>query len=342
METRILLVDDHAVVRSGMRNAFREMEGVRIVGEADTGVGIEREIEQTGANCLLIDVTMPNFDPIVSVRGIRRLYPELKILVVSAYDDNFYVQGLLNAGANGYHLKDQPLSDLRLAVERVMRGERWVTGRLLDKLLAPAAVVSNPDEPKLTERQSEILRLLQKGYDNQRIARTIGISVKTVENHLTRLYRVLGVQSRLEAANYGRALTQVDAVEPVVSIREKPLILIVDDNARFRGQLGKSVKRVAPGAVIMEAEGGDSAESLARKHDFQLIFVDVVLGNEDGISCVARLRPILPNARIILITAYPDREFHRRGLEAGASALLDKKNLDSTVLAQILQDTINR
>ena len=119
-------------------------------------------------------------------------------------------------------------------------------------------------------------------------------------------------------------------------------MLIVDDNGRFRGQLRKSVERVAPGAVIFEAEGVDSAESLTRQNNFQLIFVDVVLGNEDGISCVARLRPILPSARIILITAYPDREFHRRGLDAGASALLDKKNLDSTVLAQILQDTIDR
>jgi DNA-binding NarL/FixJ family response regulator len=119
--------------------------------------------------------------------------------VVSAYDDDVYVQGLLGVGVNGYHLKDQPLSDLRLAVQRVLAGERWVSSPLIDKLIS----YGEPCAPALTltTRQREILELLQEGLDNQSIARNTGLSVKTIENHLTRIYRQLNVQSRLEAVH---------------------------------------------------------------------------------------------------------------------------------------------
>src|SRR4029079_17627046 len=101
---------------------------------------------------------------------------------------------------DGYHLKDQPLSDLRLAVQRVVAGERWVCSPLVEKLLHYHSA-AQPAQP-LTARQRDILRCLQEGLDNQAIARRTGLSIKTVENHLTRLYRQINVQSRLEAFNY--------------------------------------------------------------------------------------------------------------------------------------------
>jgi DNA-binding NarL/FixJ family response regulator len=143
---------------------------------------------------------MPDFEPISAVQRIRARYPDLKILIVSAYDDDVYVHGLLSAGAHGYHLKNQPLSDLRLAVERVLAGERWVSSPLVEKLLRPYETARSV--VTLTARQREILRYLQEGLDNSAIAHRTGLSVKTVENHLTHLYRQLNVQSRLEAVNY--------------------------------------------------------------------------------------------------------------------------------------------
>src|SRR4051812_8651953 len=109
---RVVLADDHAVVRSGIANALREVDNLAIVGEAGDGSTLLRILEETAADLLVTDVTMPQFEPIITTRQIRARYPELKILVVSAYDDDVYVQGLLGAGVNGYHLKDQPLSDL--------------------------------------------------------------------------------------------------------------------------------------------------------------------------------------------------------------------------------------
>lgn len=360
-EIKILLVDDHAVVRAGLRKALEDVPAITVVGEAENGVNIDEAILACEPNCLLIDVTMPHFDPIPAIKQIRREYPHLKILVVSAYDDDVYVQGLLSAGVNGYHMKDQPLSDLRLAVERVMSGQRWVTGRLLDKLLGGPPTADSgtstrsqlsPDRlPQLTKRQQGILLLLQKGYDNQRIANEIGISIKTVENHLTRLYRILGVQSRLEAANLAAqngGLTANTAVRiPPSSLNLTPIasnggaILIVDDNSRFRHQLRRTLHKIIPQAQISEAESTLSAIHAAQQADPQLVFVDVVLGNENGVDCTKQLRPLLSNGRIILMTAYPDREFRQKGIAAGASALLDKKDLDSTVLRGIIQDTLH-
>ena len=173
----------------------------------------------------------------------------MKILVVSAYDDDVYVQGLLGVGVDGYHLKDQSLNELQLAVQRVISGKKWVSSRLLDKL------VSFGDSPGLaasvlTSRQRDILQLLQQGLDNQNIARRMGLSVKTVEKHLTRLYRQIDVQSRLEAVNYVTQHPEILAVsrspsahaapvaEPSLAPPPEPIsMLLVDDNVRYRRQL---------------------------------------------------------------------------------------------------------
>src|SRR5690606_12326373 len=126
-------------------------------------------------------------DPIADIGRIRERYPQVKILVVSAYNDDVYVQGLLGVGVDGYHLKDQPLDDLRLAVQRVLQGEKWVSGRIVDQLVHIQR--DSPPQVQLTSRQVDLLRLLQKGLDNRSIASRLSLSVKTVENHLTRLYR---------------------------------------------------------------------------------------------------------------------------------------------------------
>lgn len=347
-EAFILLVDDHAIVRAGLRNALEELPNVTVIGEVEDGAGINTALAQLQPNCLLIDITMPNFEPMSAIRSIRLRYPNLKILVVSAYDDDIYVQGLLSIGVNGYHLKDQPLSDLRLALQQIMAGKRWVTGRLLDKLLNPTRAIPH-QLPTLTPRQQDILGLLQQGFDNQRIAGEIGISIKTVENHLTRLYRQLSVQSRLEAVNYLRdhpdVLQYRKRTRRPAAVRNKkvgsaenPLILLIDDNRRFRRQLHRMITKLAPFATIAEAENTATALRQAKRASPKLVFVDVVLGNEDGIQCTKQLKPYAN--RIILMSAYPDREFHRRGLEAGATAFLDKKDLDSAALYQIIQDTL--
>ncbi len=347
-EVKILLADDHAVVRAGIRNALEELPNLKVIGEVGDGLALFAALAQTQPDCLLIDVTMPDFEPIAAIRQIRASYPTMKILVVSAYDDDVYVQGLLGAGVNGYHLKDQSLSDLRLAVQRVLVGERWISSRLVDKLVNRTGVPAA--SPSLTTRQRDILRLLQQGLDNQTIARQMRLSVKTIENHLTRLYRQLNVQSRLEAVNYVMRHPEVLALsgqaavlvsEPVESpVKECVTMLLVDDNARYRRQLRRMVGKVCPHAMIYEAGNIKEALDLTRRVTPQLVLIDIILGEEDGIHCTRRVKALSPRSRIILISAYPDREFRRLGLEAGAVAFLDKKDLDAVTLRQVVDDMI--
>lgn len=346
--TRILLADDHAVVRAGIRNSLKELPNIEVVGEVGDGLALVNALEQLQPDCLLIDVTMPDFEPISAIRRIRARYPHLRILVVSAYDDDVYVQGLLSAGVDGYHLKDQSLSDLRLAVKRVVAGKRWISSSLLDKLLRPSQPATGL--PTLSERQRDILGLLIEGLDNRAIALRLGLSVKTIENHLTRLYRQLDVRSRLEAANFVREHPELVAVsgasvleknEPVEPPpREQVAILLVDDNRRYRGQLRRMIGKAYPPAMIYEAGNMGEALQLTQQISPWIAFVDVVLADEDGIVCTRRMKAKRPSSRIILISAYPDREFHRRGLEAGATAFLDKKDLDTASMRQIIEDTI--
>jgi DNA-binding NarL/FixJ family response regulator len=346
---RILLADDHAVVRAGIRKTIEEIPGIEVAAEVGNGPQVFLALEQEKIDCLLIDVTMPDFEAISAIRKILAIYPGLKILVVSAYDDDFYVQGLLGAGVNGYHMKDQPLNDLKLAVQRVLSGERWISSSLIGKLVNPAQ--GSPAMPSLTSRQRDLLRLLQQGYDNQTIAQDTGLSVKTIENHLTRLYRQLGVQSRLEAVNYILRYPQIlgipgqDAAMPggnaaLQDLQKSFAILVVDDNIRYRKQLQRMIGKLFPRATIYEAASIEGSLLLARSIDVQLALIDVVLGDEDGITCTRRIKAIRPLCRIILISAYPDREFHRQGLQSGAVAFLDKKDLDLAALRHLIDDVI--
>jgi DNA-binding NarL/FixJ family response regulator len=339
---RLLLADDHAVVRAGIANAIADLPGVEIVGEVGDGPAVFAALTTLAPDALLIDVTMPNFEPIGDIGTIRARYPELKILVVSAYDDDVYVQGLLGTGVNGYHLKDQPLSDLRLAVQRVLAGERWICSPLVAKLVR----LGEPAALTLTERQRELLACLQEGLDNLAIARRTDLSVKTVENHLTRLYRQLGVQSRLEAVRYIRQYPAVlgrAAVAHHARDGERQggrlRLLIVDDNQRYRAQLRRQVERAYPSAAVIEAENITAALSSGGQMP-QLALVDVVLGDESGIDCASRLHALYPALRIVLFSAYPDREFHRQGLQAGAVAFLDKKDLDAAALRELIDDVL--
>jgi len=345
---RIILADDHDLVRAGIRNALRDLPGLEVVAEVGNGAELSAALAGYPAELLIMDVNMPGFEPLAEMHKIRTRYPDLRILVVSAYDDDIYVQGMLSAGADGYHLKDQPLGDLKLAIERVLSGKRWLSSPLLDKLLTPTYPVSGV--PVLSKRQIDIAQCLTNGLGNREIALQLHLSVKTVENHLTRLYNQLHVTNRLEALAYiyehpELLALPVPAAQDASTIREPYVtaqthILIVDDNKRYRKQLSRLVSAAQKNARIYEAGSLQEAFVITAKIVPHIIFMDVVLGNEDGISCTRRLRSQIPSLRIVLISAYPDREFHRRGLEAGAVAFVDKKDLDTATLRQIIEDAV--
>lgn len=347
---RLILADDHDLVRAGIRNALKELAMIEIVCEVGDGADLMKALAEFEADFLILDVNMPGFEPLTEIHNICRRYPNLRILIVSAYDDYIYVQGLLSAGADGYHLKDQPLSDLKLAIERILSGERWLSSSLVEKLLQQKNEPQISKAP-LSKRQIEIAHCLAQGLSNREIGLRLHVSVKTVENHLTRLYTQLNVANRLEALAYlhdhpeflmhvGPVTQQDLTIFEDCLPDERTTLLIVDDNKRYRKQLGHLMEKAHPNSTIHEAGSLQETLSILSRIAPQVIFVDVVLGNEDGIRCTRRLRQEIPEARIVLISAYPDREFHRRGLEAGAAAFIDKKDLDIATLQQIINDAL--
>lgn len=347
--TRVILADDHEIVRAGLRNALLQLPNLEVMAEVGTGPALLEALVQHPIDLLIVDVAMPDFEPVSAVRQIKAQYPDLKVLVVSAHADESYVVGLLDMGVNGYHLKDQPLADLQLAVQRVLAGDRWISGPLVDRLLhRRSANALPPLVPQLTRRQRELLRLLAQGHDNRKIAQATGLSVKTIENHLTRLYRSLGVYSRSEALSYlirhpevlAATGQEVDAKAAESESSKKLSVLLVDDNPRYRQQLGRMIGKTYPATLLYEADDVAEAVRLAESAKPQLALIDVVLTDEDGIYCTRRVKAVSPATRIVLISAYPDREFHRLGLNAGAVAFLDKKDLDAAAVRQVIDDAL--
>lgn len=345
--TRVVLADDHAIVRAGLRNALLEVAGLEIADEVGSGPELFEALARQPIELLIVDIAMPDFEPVAAVRQIKARYPDLKVLVVSAHADEAYVVGLLDAGVDGYHLKDQPLADLQLAVQRVLSGDRWISGPLVERLLRRRSQTAAPVAP-LTRRQRELLRLLAQGHDNRTIAQQTGLSVKTVENHLTRLYRSLGVNSRSEVLSFLMRHPEVLASsggaedEPAGAAESgrSLAVLLVDDNPRYRQQLGRLIGKSYQAVRVFEADDVAEAVRLAENVKPQLALIDVVLTDEDGIYCARRVKAVSPATRIVLISAYPDREFHRLGLSAGAVAFLDKKDLDAAAVRQVVEDAL--
>jgi len=344
---RVLLADDHTVVRAGLRHALEVLPDLEIIGEVGNGPELMEALVRLNPDLLVLDASMPDFEPISAVQQIKAGRPTLKILIVSAYNEETYVVGLLKAGVDGYHMKDQPLADLQLAVQRILSGDRWISGVLIDRLTSRRSLHTSATVPWLTRRQRELLRLLSQGIDNRSIALTLNLSIKTVENHLTALYRVLGVDSRMKALNYALhhpellAMSNQDLVE-TESHPDGPdlTVLLVDDNTRYRQQLSRMIVKISPSSLIYEAENMAEALSLGEQIQPQLALIDVVLEEEDGIQCARRLRNVSPLTRMVLMSAYPDREFRRQALSAGAIAFLDKKDLDTASVRQVVEDAL--
>jgi len=344
--THIILADDHAVVRAGIRKIVDQIPHLEVVAEVGTGPLVFSSLEKKQVDLLLIDVTMPEFDPIQAIKQIKILYPALKILVISAYDDEFYVKGLLNAGVNGYHLKDQSLNDLKLAIIQVLKGEKWISSKLINTLSRNQ--VDKTQSLKLSKRQRDLLTSLRQGLDNKTIAKRYHLSIKTIENNLSSLYRKLNVQSRLEAVNYLTRHPKIIETSPefnnlenIITASEQESgynMLVVDDNTRYRNQLIRILGKLDPRATIFGASNIKHALDLIHSKKFKLAFIDVILDDENGIDCVEQIKKIQADIRIILISAYPDQEFHKEGIKAGAIAFLDKKNLGSSTLHHIVED----
>ena len=202
---RILIADDHAVVREGTRQILEQEPDMEVVAEAGDGEEAIRLSGSSKPNVAIIDIAMPKLDGIDATRQIKALYPAIGVLILSAYDDDQFVFSLLEAGAAGYLLKSIRGRELIDAVRAVYAGESVLHPAIARKVLNRFVPVSG--EPRgqqlseiLSEREMEVLKLATRGLGNQDIANELCLSLRTVQAHLGHIFNKLGVSSRTEAA----------------------------------------------------------------------------------------------------------------------------------------------
>ncbi len=206
---RLLIVDDHPVVRDGLRGMFSGDPNCEVVGEAGDGAQAVALAERLRPDVILMDLHMPGMDGVAAIRELVERGSQSRILVLTTYDQDSYVLPAIQAGANGYLLKDAPREELLKAVQAVAGGQTVlspsVAGRLVDHARAPSRAV-------LSQRELEILRLVAAGTTNREIAQALFISEATVKTHLLHIFEKLDVPDRAAAvsAAYQRGLLQAD------------------------------------------------------------------------------------------------------------------------------------
>jgi DNA-binding NarL/FixJ family response regulator len=200
---RVVLADDHAVVRKGIREFLEEEGDISVVAEAANGAQAVALVAEHRPDVAVLDIQMPGVTGIEATRRIKAEHPDVRVLILTAYDDDPYIFALLQAGASGYILKTADSADLVHAVRAVYRGESaldpTVTQKVVRQLATGHPLGAQSTVETLTDREVEVLRLAAKGLTNKAIGQGLGISDRTVQGHLANIYGKLNVSSRTEA-----------------------------------------------------------------------------------------------------------------------------------------------
>ncbi len=202
---RVLLADDHPLVRAGIRTVLTAEEDVALVGEATSGDEVQRLCQKLQPDVLLLDLNMPGPSSFEIVAYLRECCPGTNVLILTAYDDDAYIHGLMAAGVAGYVLKDEATEAVVGAIRAIAEGGTWLSRPVAEKLARPKTGEDNQARPAdLTDREREIARLMAQGWDNVRIAGELNLAEQTVRNYVSRIYTKLGVDTRVQAAVWAR------------------------------------------------------------------------------------------------------------------------------------------
>ena len=208
---RVLVVDDHAVVRSGLKLLLGQQEDIEVVGEAGTAAEAIREARHLLPDVVLLDVVLPDESGLSALPAIREASSETRVLVLSMQDDPNYVREAFGVGAMGYVVKEAADTEVVTAVREVAQGGRYVDPSLGARLAsAEAEAKARAEEDPLSEREREVLRLLALGHTNQEIAKLLFISVRTAETHRAHIMQKLRLSTRAELVRYASASGLLD------------------------------------------------------------------------------------------------------------------------------------
>ena len=203
---RVLLVDDHAILREGIKALLEKQENIEVVAEAANGREAISKVVQFRPDVVVLDISMPLMDGLEATRQIKRESPDVKILILTMHDDEEYFFQLLRAGASGYVTKRAASRELVSAIEAVYRGESFfcpsMAKSLLSNYLRLAKNTEHIEQEELTPREREIVKLIAEGYTNQQIAGLLHRSVKTIESHRSNILRKLGVHDSTGLVKY--------------------------------------------------------------------------------------------------------------------------------------------
>jgi DNA-binding NarL/FixJ family response regulator len=203
---RILLADDHKMVREGLRVMIDSQPGMRVVGEADNGRQVLERAAELQPDVVVMDLSMPDLNGLQATELLKGRHPAIKVVVLTAHDDEIYLTQLCKAGAAGYVLKRSAGEQLVQAIGMAVQGQVFIEPALAGKALA--RLVSGPTggaetpSAQLSEREKEVLGLIAWGYSNKEAADKLGVSVKTVETYRVRIAEKLGLRSRTQLVRY--------------------------------------------------------------------------------------------------------------------------------------------
>lgn len=212
--TRVLLADDHKILRQGLRTLLEQEKDIQVVGEADNGSSSVELTGELAPDVVIMDVAMPDLNGIDATRRITEADPRTRVLALSMHSDGRYVRGMLQAGARGYILKDCAAEELTHAIRTVMAGQVYVspgvTGTIVNDYVRQLTAADQP--ATLTRREREVLQLLAEGGSTANIAAGLHLSVKTIETHRKRIMDKLGLRSIAELTKYAirEGITTVD------------------------------------------------------------------------------------------------------------------------------------
>lgn len=208
MPIRIVLCDDHQIIREGLRSLLEKQPDMAVVGEALNGLGAIKLVADKKPDIVVLDIAMPEMNGIAAARRIFTDHPKVKILALSMHSDHHFVTEMLEAGASGYMLKDSAFGELTIAIRTIISGGLFISPNIAGNVLEEFARRANPGHQsqrrisQLSHREKEILQLISEGHSTKEIATKINVSVKTVETHRQHIMQKVGVHNVAALTKY--------------------------------------------------------------------------------------------------------------------------------------------
>lgn len=200
---RIVMVDDHTLLRQSLAGAIAEEPGLAVVGEASSAEEAAEVIVRNSPDLVLIDIGLPGEDGIGLAGKIKRIMPSARLAFLTMHDDDASLRGALGLGASGFILKTAPVDEFIQALRTIAHGDSYLSPSIAKRVMELAVTKSASQTGALTDRELEVLRLIAQGHRPAEVAEGLFVSIKTVKNHLTRIYTKLGVETSTQAVSEG-------------------------------------------------------------------------------------------------------------------------------------------